>query len=105
MLDFAAQGFQIIMAIALCAVINTARGKPMKPGYRAGVILCVVLYYAGWAIYYSGITNAAVILGLCLVPCGAFLLFALARKNGVALVAAGAFTVCHLAFAVVNFMV
>ena len=103
--DSAAQVFQIAMVIALCAMVNTARDKPIKRGYRAGTAACVVLYLAGWAAYYAGITNAAVILALCLTPCGAFLLFALGRKNGIALISAAAFTVCHLVFAVANFLI
>ena len=104
-LDSIAQVFQIIMAAALCAVVNVTRDRPMGRGYRAGTAACVVLYYISWAAYYTGIVNAAVILGLCLAPCGAFLVFALARKNGLALAAAGAFTVCHLIFAFVNFLI
>ena len=104
-LDSAAQIFQVIMAAALCAVVNAARDRPMRRGYRAGTAACVVLYFAGWAAYYAGIANAAVILDLCLAPCGAFLLFALARKNGIALISTGMFTICHLIFAVVNFLI
>ena len=50
------------------------------------------------------ITNAAVILILCLAPCMAFLLFSLARKNAVALLAAGGFLLCHLTYGVINFI-
>ena len=105
LVDSIAQVFQLIMAAALCAVTNTTRNGPMKRGYQTGTAVCVVLYFAGWAAYYAGIVNASVILGLCLVPCGAFLLFALGRKNGIALISAGAFTVCHLIFASVNFLI
>ena len=104
LIDAIAQGFQIIMAAALCAVINVTRDKPMKRGYRAGTVVCVMLYFSGWAAYYAGITNAAVILDLCLAPCGAFLLLALAHKNAPALLAAAGFAACHLIFAVVNFI-
>ena len=103
--DSAAQVFQIVMAAALCAVVDTAGDRPLKRGYRAGTAVCVALYFAGWVAYYAGITNAAVILDLCLAPCGAFLLFALGRKNGIALVSAAAFAVCHLIYAVVNFLI
>ena len=104
-LDSAAQIFQVIIAAALCAVVNVTRDRPMRRGYRAGIAACVLLYFAGWAAYYAGITNAAVILDLCLAPCGAFLLFALARKNGIALMSAGMFTICHLIFAAANFLI
>ena len=104
LLDAAAQILQAAMVVTLCAVINTARDTPMKGGYRAGTAACVVLYFAGWATYYAGITSAAVVLTLCLAPCGAFLSFALARKNGIALACAGGFAVCHFIFTVVNFI-
>ena len=102
--DSIAQVFQIVVAASLCTVINITRDKPMKRGYLAGPSACVVLYFAGWAAYYAGITNAAVILDLCLAPCGAFLLFALARKNVLALISGAVFTVCHLIFTVINFI-
>ena len=102
--DAIAQIFQIILAASLCAVVNTAGERPMRRGYRAGAAACVVLYFAGWAAYYAGIVNAAVILDLCLAPCGAFLLFSLGRKNWAALVSAGLFAICHVVFAGVNFI-
>ncbi|MDE7171784.1 MAG: hypothetical protein K2O11_07910, partial [Oscillospiraceae bacterium] len=102
--DFVAQVFQIAIAAALCAVVNVTRDKPMKRGYLAGIAACVGLYLAGWAAYYAGIVNAAVILDLCLAPCGAFLIFALGRKNAIALVSAAAFAVGHLLAAVLNFL-
>lgn len=105
LLDSIAQVFQIAIAAALCAVINTARDRPIKRGYQVGTAACVVLYLSGWAAYYAEICNAAVILDLCLAPCGAFLIFALGRKNAPALIAAGGFTACHLIFAIVNFLI
>ena len=105
LVDTIAQVFQVIMAAALCAVRNIAWDKPMKRRYWAGTAACLLLYFAGWAVYYAGIASAAVILDLCLAPCGTFLFFALARKNGAALASAGGFTVCHLVFAIVNFLI
>ena len=104
LIDAIAQVFQIVMVAALCALVNVIRDKPVKRGFLAGTAVCVLLYYAGWAAYHVGITNAAVILDLCLAPCGAFLIFALARKNGAALISAGLFTICHLIFAAANFL-
>lgn len=104
LIDAIAQVFQAVIVAALCVVINITRDRPMKRGLAAGTAACVVLYFAGWAAYYAGITNAAVVLDLCLAPCGAFLVFALARKNGIALASAGVFTICHFIFAIVNFI-
>ena len=102
--DAIAQVFQIIMAAALCAVINVTRDSPTKRRYLAGSAACVILYFSGWAAYYAGITGAAVILDLCLAPCGALLLWTLARQNAPALLAAISFTVCHLISTVINFI-
>lgn len=104
LIDSITQVFQIIMAAALCAVINVTQDKPMKRRYRVGLAACVVLYFSGWLVYYTGTVNTAVILDLCLAPCGAFLIWALARKNAPALLAAAGFTVCHLISTVVNFI-
>ena len=104
LVDAIAQVFQAVMAAALCAVVNTARDNPVKRGYLAGTAACAALYFAGWIAYYAGIANAVVILALCLAPCGAFLVFALGRKNGIALVSGGIFALCHLIFSIVNFL-
>lgn len=104
LLDAVGQVFQLAMAAALCGVRNIAQDQPMKRGNLAGTAACAALYLAGWTAYYAGIANAAVVLNLCLAPCGAFLAFALGRKNGIALLSAGGFTVCHFLFAVINFI-
>lgn len=104
LLDTVGQVFQVALAAALCGVVNTARSGPVSRGYAAGALLCVLLYFAGWAAYYAGIANAAVLLTLCLAPCGAFLLFAWARSNTPALLAAGGFALCHLSSTLINFV-
>lgn len=104
LLDGAGQVFQVILAAALCGVVNAARGGPVKRGWAVGAALCVLLYFTGWAAYYAGIANIAVILTLCLAPCGAFLLFSASRKNAPALLAGACFTVCHLISTVINFV-
>ena len=104
LIDAIAQVFQIIMAAALCAVVNVTRDKSAKRVYQVGITACVMLYFSGWAAYYAGIVNAAVILDLCLAPCVAFLLWAFARRNIPALISGAAFTVCHFIFVIINFI-
>lgn len=104
LLDGAEQALRVVMAAAMCGVVNTARAGFGRPGPAAGAGLCVLLYFAGWAAYYAGIANAAVLLTLCLAPCGAFLLFAWARSNTPALLAAGGFALCHLSSTLINFV-
>ena len=104
LLDGAEQALRVVMAAAMCGVVNTARDGFGRPGPAAGAGLCVLLYFAGWAAYYAGIANAAVLLTLCLAPCGAFLLFSAARRTAPVLIAGAGFTVCHAICAAVNFI-
>lgn len=103
-LDAAAQIFQVIMTAALCAVINTSREKPMRTAYKIIIAALVAAYYGGWAAYYLGAANAAVILDLVISPCAAFAVFSFAVKNAPALISAGVFSLCHLIFGAVNFL-
>lgn len=104
LLDSIGQVFQAIMVAALCGVRNIARDKPMKRGFQNGTLLPTLLYIIGWRAYDTGAVGSVVILSLTLAPCAAFLAFSLGRKNGIAVVSAGAFTICHLIFAIVNFL-
>ena len=67
-------------------------------------VICIILYFAGWILYYNGITNPLVIIILTLPPCLAFIFFALDRKNIIAVVPAVCFTICHLIYGVVNYV-
>ncbi len=62
------------------------------------------LYFVGWISYYIGISNPVVIISLTVSPCLAFILFALDRKNIIAVVPAVCFTICHLIYGTVNFI-
>ncbi|MBD5160469.1 MAG: hypothetical protein HDT14_00310 [Oscillibacter sp.] len=105
LLDAIASVCQFLFAAALCLVVNQERGAPELTRLIRGCIGCVLLYYAGWILYYLGITNPPVILLLTVPPCLAFLFFAADRKNIVAAVPTVIFTVCHLIYGIVNFMI
>lgn len=96
--------FQVLMIAAVCLVKNKERAAFRATPLVAGAVLCCLLYGASWAAYYCGMANAAVIVGLTVPPCMAFLFFALDRKNGIALVPILGFTACHVIYAAVNFM-
>lgn len=103
--DTIASVCQILFIAALCLIVKQNCG-PLKPTpLITGVMGCIVLYYAGWFLYYGGLTDPFVILLLTAPPCGAFLLFALDQGNKVALVSIVIFSVCHLFYGIVNFMV
>ena len=95
---------QVLTVACLCFVINQERSKLRFSPLVIAAMVCVVIYYIGWALYYSGIVNAWVILLLTVPPCLAFILFAADRKNFLAVLFATGFVVCHLIFAVVNFI-
>lgn len=82
-------------------VDSVTKHSPLK---FAAFISCL-LYFASWIFYYCGITDMLVILGLTVPPCLAFLFFALDRKNMIAVIPIVIFSVCHLIYGVVNFII
>lgn len=97
--------FQMLMAFCLCTICRTdAKPVRLSPIIWA-VIGCVVVYWVAWACYYAGITHAALLMAMALLPCAAFVLFLIQRRNWIGLAPAVAFTVCHLLFAIVNHLV
>lgn len=103
--DTAASVCQVLMVMILCTLINREREKISMTPLIIGVFICCILYYTSWVMYYFGLTNAAVILGLTIPPCLAFLLFAVDRKNRIAVIPITVFTICHLVYGIVNFIV
>ena len=102
--DVIASICQVLTVACLCFLINEERGKLRFSSLVIAAVICVLVYYLGWALYYSGIASPWVILLLTLPPCLAFILFAADRKNLPAVLFASAFAVVHLIFALVNFL-
>ena len=96
--------FQVLMITAVCFVKNKEHAPFRATPLVVCMALCCLLYGASWAAYYCGMANAAVIVGLTVPPCMAFLFFALDRKNGIALVPILGFMVCHVIYVAVNFL-
>lgn len=96
--------FQVLMIAAVCLVRNRERAPFRATPLVVCTELCCLLYGASWAAYYCGMANAAVIVGLTVPPCMAFLFFAFDRKNGIALVPILGFAACHVIYATVNFL-
>lgn len=97
--------FLQILLIASLSCFAHKNSKPLR--FSAGIIatlLCVIAYFVGWVLYYNAITYAWVILMLTLPPCLAFIFYAIDRKNWIATILGIGFTVCHLIFALVNFI-
>lgn len=96
--------FQVLTVACLCFVIHNDRSKLRFSPLIIATIICISIYYIGWALYYTANVSLTVILLLTVPPCLAFILFAADRKNPLAILLATAFAVCHLVFAVVNFV-
>lgn len=103
-LDAAASICQIITIIILCIFRNRECNKISISPYIISVIICCLLYFTSWIVYYIGIVNAIVILGLTIPPCLAFLFFAIDRENKIAIIPILIFTICHLIYGAVNFI-
>lgn len=86
--DVIASVCQILTVACLCIVINKEGSKLRFSPLVIAAMVCVMVYFAGWLLYYGGFTNAWVIIMLTIPPCLAFILFA----------------VCHLIFAIMNFI-
>ncbi len=104
-LDMIASVCQVLLVAALCGIENTKRAPLRLTPLISGSIACGLLYYMGWILYYLGFVDPPVILLLTVPPCLAFLLFAIDRKNFPAVVPAAIFSLCHLIYGVVNFMI
>lgn len=89
---------------SICVILNKERNKLRFSPLIIFSIICIIIYFVGWVLYYNGITNPLVILFLTLPPCLAFIFFALDRKNIIAVVSAICFTICHLIYGIVNFI-
>ena len=103
-IDIIGSVFQVIFVASLCVVVNKERDKLKISPLLISSIVCIVLYFLGWVFYYFGCVNALVIICLTLPPCFAFIFFALDRKNIIALIPAVCFTICHLIYATINFL-
>ena len=95
---------QVLFVSFLCVIINKEKNKLHFSPLIILTVICIILYFTGWSLYYNGITNSLVIIILTLSPCLAFIFFALDRKNIIAVVPAVCFTICHLIYGVVNFV-
>lgn len=104
-IDAIASVCQVLTIACLCFVINKERSKLRFSPLVIATIVSVAIYYLGWVLYYSGFATSWVILLLTIPPCLAFILFAVDRKNLPAVLFATGFAVCHLIFAVVNFII
>lgn len=95
---------QVIMIVCMCMFVHKDANKLSLTPAVKGVIFCVLIYFMCWVVYYIGVTNAVIVLGLTIPPCIVFVLYGIDRKNYIALVPALVFLVCHLIYAIANYI-
>ena len=103
-IDMIASICQALMTAALCVIINQKSKKISFSLLTVSTIICCLLYFVSWIFYYIGAVNVIVILGLTILPCLAFLIFDLDRKNLFAVFFAFVFTILHLIYSAVNYI-
>lgn len=96
---------QMLMVFCLC-FIKCTDAKPLRFSPTLWCVIgCVLIDWAAWVIYYLGFAHAGILLCMTLVPCAAFLLYLLDRRNRLGLIPAVLFTICHLVFTIANFLI
>lgn len=103
--DIIASISQTVMVASLCLLINKKSGKLKLSPMIIATAICLVMYYAGWILYYCGVVNSLIILDLTIPPSLAFLFYSVDRKNIFSIIAGTVFLICHLIFGVVNFII
>lgn len=97
-MDLIASVFQVIMLICLCFSNN----KNNKIGISS--VVSLILYFTCWILYYLGMTNNIIIIGLCLLPCLSFLVYEIKIKNWIAIIPTIVFAILHLLYGVINYV-
>lgn len=105
LVDMIASISQVVMLGILCVFVNAECEKYRLTRFVFATIISCVLYFICWILYYAGITNDGIILGMTICPCLAFLFFAIDRKNYIAIVPIVVFMACHLIYGIVNFII
>lgn len=97
--------FQVIFILLMCILIRKDRAKIKFFKIIIGTIISVICYFIGWIFYYCGFTNSLIIVLLTIPPCLAFLLYTIDRKNVLALISVIIFTICHIIYGFVNYII
>jgi hypothetical protein len=67
-IDTVASVCQVLMIVALCIFRNRENRKICVSPFIIIIVICCLLYFFSWIVYYSGIVNAIVILGMTIPP-------------------------------------
>lgn len=96
---------QVVFITAICILIRKDVDKIRFSKLLILSLAMVITYFIGWILYYNGRVNPIVIALLTIPPCMAFIIYTVDRKNVVATIPAIIFTVCHVIYGVVNYII
>lgn len=96
--------FQAVFIAAICLLIRKDVNKVRFSKLIILSLAMVITYFMGWILYYSGIVNPIVIVLLTIPPCMTFVIYTVDRKNVIAAIPAVIFTICHIIYAVANYI-
>lgn len=88
----------------MASLIILRTEAPPRRGLLIPAGICLVGYYALWALYFTGHTDGLILLGLAVLPSACFLLVALSLRNWVALAFGALFAVTHTAITWTNYL-
>ena len=97
-MDHVASIFQTIMILCLCFI-----SKKQEKKYGLLSVICVMLYFISWILYYCSVVHISVILAMCVFPCLAFIFYEIKTRNWLALIPTLIFSALHLAHGILNF--
>ncbi|MBQ8538911.1 MAG: hypothetical protein IJ433_04605 [Ruminococcus sp.] len=103
-IDIIASISQTVMIASLCLLINKNSDKLKLSPMIIATVICFLMYFLGWILYYCGVVNPLIILDLTIPPSLAFVFYAIDRKNIISVATGTMFLICHLIFGVVNFI-
>lgn len=104
--DMIASICQAIMIAAICLLIRKDVGKiAMRNKWLWICMAAIIIYFICWVEYYLGVTEKFILLSLSVLPCIAFITYEIDRKNWIALIPTLIFTVLHIIYSLLNFVV
>ncbi len=96
---------QVIFIAAICILKRKGVDRIRLSKLIILSLAMVITYFIGWILYYNGIVNLIAIILLTIPPCMAFILYAVDRKNVIAIIPTVIFTVCHVIYGAVNYII
>ncbi|MDL2300268.1 hypothetical protein LJC01_01340 [Clostridiaceae bacterium OttesenSCG-928-D20] len=95
---------QLAFVASICLLLRKEIDKIKLSKLIIFTMAMIATYFVGWILYYCGMANTIVIALLTIPPCMAFIIYAVDRKNVIAIIPAVIFTICHVIYGFVNFV-